>query len=144
MIGGRLNPVVDLIDDLPPPTVLSAGFLEKLVGARRLDSSKIENNKKNCGITAASRRRVRRPNIRARWRGRGREWPRLIAYHWALPSRMEAGRLFLFSCTTLCDLPMDVAPFVGASGAMRRNGTRCGKSAAERRTLHGGGGRRPT
>ncbi|KZV35234.1 hypothetical protein F511_09467 [Dorcoceras hygrometricum] len=46
LIGGRLFPVVDLIDDLPPPTVLSAGFLVKLVGARRLDSSKIENKKK--------------------------------------------------------------------------------------------------
>ncbi|KZV15636.1 hypothetical protein F511_38015 [Dorcoceras hygrometricum] len=30
-------PVVDLIDDLPPPTV---GFLVKLVGARRLDANK--------------------------------------------------------------------------------------------------------
>ncbi|KZV58004.1 hypothetical protein F511_43521 [Dorcoceras hygrometricum] len=38
---GVLNPIVDLIDDLPPPTVLSAGFLEKLVGARRLDASKV-------------------------------------------------------------------------------------------------------
>ncbi|KZV41732.1 hypothetical protein F511_35481 [Dorcoceras hygrometricum] len=38
--GGILIPVVYLIDDLPPPTVLSAGFLVKLVGARRLDASK--------------------------------------------------------------------------------------------------------
>ncbi|KZV46748.1 hypothetical protein F511_30186 [Dorcoceras hygrometricum] len=39
--GGILIPVVDLIDDLPPPTVCSAGFLVKLVGARRLDASKV-------------------------------------------------------------------------------------------------------
>ncbi|KZV56830.1 hypothetical protein F511_18010 [Dorcoceras hygrometricum] len=39
--GGILIPVVDLIDDLPPPTVLSAGFLVKLVGARRLDASNV-------------------------------------------------------------------------------------------------------
>ncbi|KZV42444.1 hypothetical protein F511_38229 [Dorcoceras hygrometricum] len=38
--GGRLFPIVDLIDDLPPPTVRCAGFLVKLVGARRLDARK--------------------------------------------------------------------------------------------------------
>ncbi|KZV53016.1 hypothetical protein F511_27632 [Dorcoceras hygrometricum] len=116
------------------PSVLNLSvLLVQADEARRLDASKV----------AIYEHPIRRPPPCAAAqhpRAMAPARPRLIADHWALTSRMEAGRLLLVSCTTLCDLPMDIAPLVGASSAMRR--TRCGKRAAERRTLHGGGGLR--